>query len=498
VRGHIPIPLALLLGLAALLAAAQPLAAAEPALRLAPCQLEQVQHLLQVAAQCGELTVPENRARPQGRQLRLFVARVPALSREHQPDPLFLLAGGPGLGASDFYPNVAGVFARIHRDRDIILVDQRGTGRSNPLNCDIEEASLWDAGEAQIARAVSACQAVLAQRNDLAQFTTSVAVEDLDAVRAALGYARINLYGSSYGTRVAQHYARRHPGQTRAVILDGVVPPQLALGPDSALQAQRALTRILARCREQASCQQQFGDPQADFEQLRAQLQRKGVPVSLPDPRTGKPLTVDFAIPALATVLRLASYSADQAALLPLSLHLASREGYFQPLAAQFLMATSTYDELLAFGMHNSVVCAEDVPFFEGHVDRDALGKTFLGTAQVDALRAICRLWPRGVMDEDLHEPLHSAVPALLLSGTADPVTPAAYGELAARGFTHALHLKLTDQGHGQLGLPCMDRVMAQFLARAADPASVSQLDTRCLNAVKPAPFFLSLTGPAP
>jgi pimeloyl-ACP methyl ester carboxylesterase len=498
VRGRIPIPLALLLWLGLAPWAQAPLQAAEPAFALHPCRLEQAQQLLQIPAQCGTLAVPEDPGRPAGRKIQLFVARVPALSRQHRPDPLFVLAGGPGLGASDFYPNVSAVFGRIHRDRDIILVDQRGTGRSNPLNCQIDEEALWDASAEQISRATQDCQGKLAAHNDLAQFTTSVAVTDLDAVRQALGYARINLYGSSYGTRVAQHYLRRYPQHARAVILDGVVPPQLALGPDTARDAQNALLRILARCREQADCARAFGDPQKDYELLRSRLSQAGVRVNLADPRSGKPLSVDFAMPAFATVLRLASYSAEQAALLPISLHLASHDAYFQPLAAQFLTATASYDELLAFGMHNSVVCAEDVPYFDGHVDREALDRTFLGTVQVDALTAICKLWPRGVMDKDLHEPLHSDVPALLLSGTADPVTPAAYGDLAAKGFSHALHIKLADQGHGQLGAPCMDRVMAQFLELASEPQKLSTLDHSCLRDVRPAPFFLTLAGPAP
>ena len=282
------------------------------------------------------------------------------------------------------------------------------------------------------------------------------------------------------------------------MILDGVVPPQLALGPASPLDAQHALEQVLARCNADAACHAQFGDPQADYEALRTKLLREGVRVAVPDPRSGETVTLDFSMPAFATALRLASYSAEQAALLPLALHLAQVEGRYQPLASQFLLATTTYGELLAYGMHNSVVCAEDVPFFAGHVDRARLARSFLGTAQVDALVAICSAWPRGPMDTDLHAPLDSDVPALLLSGGADPVTPAAYGALAAKGFHHALHLVLPDQGHGQLGAPCMDRVMLAFLNAAAQPESLQALDRACLEAVKPPPFFLSLSGPAP
>jgi pimeloyl-ACP methyl ester carboxylesterase len=475
-------------------ALSQAAGAAAATLPLQPCQLAQAQRLLSVAAECGELTVPEDRALPGGRQIRLFVARVPAISRQHRPDPLFLLAGGPGLGASDFYPNVAGAFARIHRDRDIILVDQRGTGRSNPL---FDDNALWEAGEAEVARAMANCQQQLSQRNDLRQFTTSVAVADLEAVRQALGYAQVNLYGSSYGTRVAQHYARRYPQQTRALILDGIVPPQRALGPATPLDAQQALRQILARCRADTRCHARFGDPQQDYQGLQEQLLKKPVAVTLPDPRSGKPTTLQFSHAAFATALRLASYSAEQAALLPLSLHLAYREGNFLPLASQFLMATTTYGELLSYGMHNSVVCAEDVPFF-GDGYRPALEGTFLGTAQVDALLGLCKAWPRGPVDADLHAPLRSEVPALLLSGTADPVTPARDGALAAQGFRYALHLQVTDQGHGQLGMPCMDRVMADFLARAEQPATVPTLPHACVDGIRPPPFFLTLAGPAP
>ena len=494
------IPTSLSVWLVLLLGAALPQTArpAAATLQLAPCQLEQAQRLLTVAAECGELSVPENRAQPKGRQIRLFVARVPAISRQHRPDPLLLLAGGPGLGASDFYPNVAGAFARIHRDRDILLVDQRGTGRSNPLSCAFDDNSMWEAGEAEITRAMAACQQQLAQHTDLRQFTTSVAVADLEAVRQALGYERINLYGSSYGTRVAQHYARRYPQHARALILDGVVPPQQALGPSTPLDAEQALRQILARCRADARCHAQFGDPLLDYQALREQLLKKPASVTLPDPRSGKPLTLQFTHAAFATALRLASYSADQAALLPLALHLAHKEGNFLPLASQFLMATTTYGELLAYGMHNSVVCAEDVPFFGTALDRPALEATFLGTAQVDALLRICQQWPRGTVDADLHAPLRSDVPALLLSGTADPVTPARDGALAAQGFRYALHLAVTGQGHGQLGMPCMDRVMADFLSRAEQPATVPTVPHACLDGIRPPPFFLTLAGPAP
>lgn len=473
-------------------------AAATPRLQLAPCRLEHPLGVVSLEAECGRLLVPEDHARPDSRALLLHVARIPALSRQPRPEPLFVLAGGPGLGATTFYTGVAAAFARIHRDRDIILVDQRGTGRSHALQCPFDEQQLWDADVAATAAVMRQCRERLSADQDLAQYTTSVAVKDLDAARRALGVPRIALYGSSYGTRVAQHYARRYPAHTAALILDGVVPPTEVLGPRTPLVAEAALERIFARCREDQACRARFGDPAADYRQLREQLAAAPVEVALADPRSGEPRQIRFDAAAFAGALRLASYTDQQAALLPLTLHLARAQRQYAPLAAQFLLAAAGYDAVLAYGMHNSVVCAEDVPFFAREpVDRAALARTFLGTAQLDALEALCEGWPRGPVDGDLHAPLVSDVPTLLLSGGADPVTPAAYGEQAARTLRAAQHIVIADQGHGQLLQPCVDRLMAQFLDQARQ-GTKPQLDAGCTRRVRPAPFFLSLNGPAP
>jgi pimeloyl-ACP methyl ester carboxylesterase len=468
-----------------------------PVLAFQACQLEHPLGLVSVEAECTQVIVPENPADPGSRALPLFVARLPALSRDRQPEPLFVLAGGPGLGASTFYPGAAAAFARIRRTRDIVLLDQRGTGRSSPLNCAFDEQQMWESAEDQTARVMHECRAQLSQDHDLAQYTTSVAVRDLDLVRAALGYQRIALYGSSYGTRVAQHYARRHPEHTLALVLDGVVPPTRVLGPSTPLDAEAALRSIFARCRADSACSTRFGDPERDYHELRGKLIARPVQLSLADPVSGSPRALSFSEPLLAGALRLTSYSADQAALLPLALHLANHDGNYIPIATQYLLAAADYGGVLAYGMHNSVVCAEDVPFYaDEHIDRAALKETFLGTSQLDALQTLCADWPRGPMDADLHAPLNTKVPALLLSGSADPVTPPAFGDEAARGFVHATHLVLPGQGHGQLMQPCVDGLMARFLDGAA--RGDDKPDTSCVKSVTPPPFFLSLNGPAP
>jgi len=481
--------------LVAVAAAARAVAAAATPLTLTPCELEHPLRLATVAADCGVLLVPENPGEPAGRSIALRVARVPAISRRKRPDPLFVLAGGPGQAAGDFYAAVSGAFARIHRDYDIVLVDQRGTGHSNRLDCAQDEDLLNRASDAQIAASTRACLAALASRTAVAWYTTSLAVQDLERVRAALGYERINLYGSSYGTRVAQHYLRRFPARTRTLILDGVIPPERALGDRLALDAEHALGDVLSRCARESACRARFADPLGDYREVRSTLARSAVPVSVPDPSTGAPTPFEFGAEHLATVLRLVSYTSDYAALLPLMLHGAAQYTDYAPLAAQFLQVERAYGAALAIGMHNSVVCAEDVPFFDPKaIDRAALAATYLGTRELDGLAIVCRLWPHGPVDADLHAPLASDVPALLLSGSDDPVTPPEYAQEAARGLTHSLSIVLAGFGHGQLTAPCMDRVMAQFLARG----TATGLDISCTQAARPLPFFTTVNGPPP
>jgi pimeloyl-ACP methyl ester carboxylesterase len=469
-------------------------AQAAPTLTLSSCELVHPLRLTVVAAECGVLSVAENPADPHSRRIGLHVARVPAISRRKLADPLFVLAGGPGQAASAFYATVAGAFARINRDRDIVLIDQRGTGGSNLLDCPEDEAALYRASDAQILESTRACLSTLSARASVAYYTTSIAVQDLEQVRRALGYARIDLYGVSYGTRVAQHYIRRFPEAVRAVILDGVLPPTLAIGPAAALDAENALRAILTRCLEDPPCQAHFADPPADYLAVRAALARGAVHVRLPDPTGGEPRQLDFGPDQLAMVLRLASYSSDYSALLPLMLHAAQASADYTQLAAQFLLIQRSFEDV-ATGMNNSVVCAEDVPFYDTHaIDRAALAATFMGTSQIDGLRSVCGVWPRGPMDADFHAPLKSTVPALLLSGSADPVTPPAYAQQAAAGFTHARQLVLAGFAHGQLTAPCMGRVLARFL-EAPDPAA---LDVSCTARARPLPFFVTVNGPAP
>jgi pimeloyl-ACP methyl ester carboxylesterase len=462
-------------------------------LPLTECRLEHPLKLTSVPARCGTLRVPEDREHPKDGSIELKVAVVPALNRRSTASPLFILAGGPGQSAMQAYVSLNSAFARINRDHAIVLLDQRGTGSSSPQSCEYPEE--WQQPPdptPALRKATADCLAKLGQR--VRFYTTSIAVRDLEEMRAALGYRQIELYGASYGTRVAELYMRRHPARVQAVILDGVTYPEQMIGVETPQDGEYALNLILARCRQAPDCAAAYPDLQQDLDSLLRQFGPQKVMVTIDDPNSGLPLEIEFNHRILGAALRFLSYSAMQASLLPALIHQAAH-GKLRPIASQSIMNARLIGDQLANGMQYSVICSEDEPFFAAaHIDRAAMAKTYQGTELVDALSEICKLWPRGPVDADLHAPLHSDIPTLLLSGEADPVTPPADAERAASSLTRHRHLVLKGEGHGQLATGCVPRLMADFL----DSATPDKLDATCLEQHSPEPFFLSMTGPAP
>ena len=466
--------------------------AAEP-LVLQDCRINAGAPFPSIKARCGVFLRPQNPEQPNGKMLELSVAVVAALSLDPAPDPLVPIAGGPGQGSSEFYASTYEAFEDIRRNRDIVLLDQRGTGDSARMDCDVDDDIVEGQMSAEQTRiATEACLESLPHEPRF--FTTTVAVGDLEALREALGYEQFNLYGISYGTRVAQHFARRYPDSTRTVILDGVVPPQLALGPAIATEAQRALDAIFARCAESESCAARYPNIAATFAELEARISAESVTLTLPHPVTGAPEEVTFNEDQLAGAIRLLSYHPSTVALIPFLVD-AAAHGQFAPLASQYLMIAGSLADSLSLGMHNAVMCTEDAPFFGGEgISEEELGATYIGPMLVDALRTICSVWPAGIIDEDFKAPLRSDLPVLLLSGDADPITPPGFAEIAAVDLSNYMHLIGKRQGHGQAPRGCMHEVMADFV----EHATVADLDTSCLERQFAMPFFLDYSGPSP
>jgi pimeloyl-ACP methyl ester carboxylesterase len=465
--------------------------AAHSALEETPCRLT-TGSLPAVFAQCATLNVPLDPATPDGPTIALAVARIPALTATPKPEPLLLINGGPGSSGIDLYIQARASFEFARRDRDIILIDQRGTGRSRAgLECSLpDDLDLDTAGSDLLGATAARCAEELDA--DPRFFTTSVAVGDLELLRQALGAARWNIYGVSYGTRVAQQYLRRYPDRVRAVVLDGIVPADRVLGPDTAGNAQAALERVFARCAQDSACATRFGALTMRFADLRARFATATVSVALGD-GTGATETRALGEPQFQAVIRLMSYAAPTIALLPLVIDEAHK-GNYAPLAGQADIIIESLAESLSFPMHNAVVCTEDRPFFSA-ADLEAGRNTYLGTALVDSLVAICASWPAGVRDVDLGEPVESDRPVLLLSGELDPVTPPAYAErIIEEGLSNARHLVAPGQGHGIAGVGCVPRLISEFLAEPTP----GTLAAECLEDEMPTPFFLGFHGPDP
>ncbi|MGA9520457.1 MAG: alpha/beta hydrolase [Myxococcaceae bacterium] len=469
-----------------------PAPAAAPRLALERCRLPGASAQLR----CGTLEVFEDRVARNGRKLKLHVAVAPALSSNPAPDPVFILAGGPGQAASDIAPMMLNALERVRRERDLVFLDQRGTGRSNGLECELGDP---EAGLAERLRAefdeqkVRTCVEELSKKADLRLYTTPVAMDDLDEVRAALGYDRINLWGGSYGTRAALVYMRQHPMRVRTAILDGVAPMQLLLPADVAPDAQRALTLLFEQCAADASCEKTYPGLQVRFTSLLDSLGQAPARTTVPHPVTGRPTEVELGREVFVQVLRALLYAPEATSLVPFSIAQAS-EGDFRPMIAQAQMIDSGFGKGLSNGMFFSIVCSEDLPFIpEGTLHQRAAG-TFLGSGFADDIVRTCALWPKADVPASYREPVRSDLPVLLLSGELDPVTPPRWAEEAKKTLANSAHVVVPGSGHGTLGSACGRDVIRRFLEKG----SLEGVDTTCdVKGLRP-PFFTSFAGPPP
>jgi pimeloyl-ACP methyl ester carboxylesterase len=488
-------PLALLLGPAPR-STAQPHPAAGPhaaageprpaAARLKPCRLPG----LDEEARCGTLAVWEDRAARRGRKIDLNVVVLPALGSERAPDPIFYFAGGPGAAASENGLFLAQV-KELRERRDIVLVDQRGTGRSHPLNCDLygpdSHAKEGDpkllAGELFPPAQVRACRDRLARDANLGLYTTAPGMDDVDEVRAWLGYDRINLFGGSYGTRAAQVYLRRHPRSVRTVVLDGVAPVDELLPLHHAYAGKRAVDLLLAECAAQPACHAAF--PKA-AEELQAVMERldRGVKVRIPDRRAGGTVEVVASRGLVAEGIRFLMYGST-ARTVPLAVHRAY-EGDLSQLVATAIDRRVDLDHALAMGMLFSVTCAEDIPYIdEATAARETAG-TLLGDYRIRQQKRACADWPRGAVPPDVHELVRSEVPVLLVSGERDPVTPPEFGERVAARLPASRHLVFPRGAHGA-DSPCAVGIVSAFVERG----TTAGLDTSCVAQAAPTAFTL-------
>ena len=438
------------------------------------------------------LTVHENRETRQGRTIDLKIILLPALGNEPKPDPLFFLAGGPGQGAAEMARPLKELFRRVQADRDIVLVDQRGTGKSHPLDCESDQDSLATLNEPLETAMNRLRECAKGLDADLRLYTTTIAMDDLNDVREFLGYDQINLYGGSYGTRAALVYLRQHEPTVRSVILDGVAPPDMRLPLFMARDGQRALDRLLADCESNHACREKFPQLSTRLRTLVTGLDASPAKVRLTHPRTGVAEDVSVDGEFIVNVLFGALYSPLTSTLLPELIARAERHD-FQGLLA-LALANEGAARNMAIGMQMSVVCAEDFPrITDDQIAREA-GETVFGTHLLASRMAICEFWPKGEVAPSFYEPVKSTVPVLVLSGDLDPITPPQWGDSVLPHLPNSRHIVVPATGHGAISTGCGMRILQTFIETAA----FDTLDTGCLEVLERPPFFLSPAGPDP
>lgn len=456
--------------------------------RLKPCSADEGP----TDAYCGTYAVFENRDTKQGRKIDLRIVLLPALSRDAQPDPVFFLAGGPGQGAAQMARGLREMFRRVQSERDIVLVDQRGTGKSNPLNCTSDSDSLQDLNEPDQTGLDRLRKCMHGYDADLRLYTTPIAMDDLDEVRAFLAYDRINLYGGSYGTRAALVYLRRHEAHVRSMVIDGVAPPDMRLPLFFARDAQRALDLLIADCEKNEQCRSRYPQLAQRIKALVERLEKAPVHARLVHPRTGVEDDVAVNAGLVASTLFAALYSPLAASLIPALVERAGRDDFQGMLA--LAMMNSGLAENMSLGMQLSVLCTEDFGRITPEdTEREAAG-TLFGKHLLETRMKACEFWPKGTVPANYYQPVESPVPTLILSGELDPVTPPSWGDAVAGSLPNSRHLVAPGTGHGVVGTACGMRIIRDFFARA----TTEGLHESCLALLKRPPFFLTPSGPDP
>ena len=447
-----------------------------------------------VDAYCGTLKVYENRDTQQGRQIDLNIVVLPALSSDPKPDPFFFLAGGPGQGAAQMAKPLRELFRQIIVDRDMVLVDQRGTGKSSPLNClDEQDDSLKSFAEPEEVAFDKLKTCMSGYDADLRLYTTTIAMDDLDDVRAYLGYDTINVYGGSYGTRAALVYLRQHGDRVRTVVLDGVAPTNMRLPLFAPRDVQRAFDRLIADCEADPVCNTTYPNLGTRARAVMARLEKDPPLVSITHPRTGERGEIRMTARMVAGILTMTLYQPLAASLVPALIERAEHDD-FQNMLALATMNDTGAPPNMSIGMQLSVLCAEDAPQITPQdAARQAEG-TLFGLHVMKLQRDACAFWPRGAVDASFYEPVQSSVPVLIMSGDIDPVTPPVWGEQVARTLPNSTHVVLPGTGHTAGGTGCGRRLIKAFV----DAGTADNLDTSCVKNLTRPPYFISPAGPSP
>jgi pimeloyl-ACP methyl ester carboxylesterase len=433
---------------------------------------------------CGFVTVPEDRSKPNAKQIDIHYVILPAIKNSAHAEAFLAIAGGPGQSAIDNAAGFNRMFAKVRQNRDILLIDQRGTGRSNILECqgDSFEGALGiNEADFDVPKETQACLNAL--DTDVTQYGSLNALEDFEAVRRHLGYQMLHVYGISYGTRMAQLYQRHYPEVLATVTLDGVVPMQqsvLAIG--NAIS--RAFDLLIKDCHDNSLCGAQFPKLKADLYRVDAQLAQAPSISQVRDPLTGEATQLTMTRAKFMGAIRMALYMPNVRALIPHAISEAAKENY-QPIMGLYALTIDSTG--IAMGMHASVVCGEDWQRLTSS-QRDATMQTYFGKEMVTSFEKICAIWNIPAVAADFSAPISSDIPTLVLSGELDPATPPSWGELAMEKLTNARHFIAPYATHGVAHQSCGNELIDELV----ETGSVQGLDPECLSKDVSRNFYLN------
>ncbi len=437
--------------------------------------------------QCGKLTVPENYQQQDGEKITVNFVVLPAIDNSENKEPLMFLAGGPGQAAVSLAGGLYKAFNEVRKTRDLILVDQRGTGESHPLQCeDLDEQDVYQTKSDDFtAEVVKQCLAQLT--GDLSQYNSENAIRDFDAVRVALGHEKIAIYGGSYGTRAGLVYMRMFPDSLSAVILDSVGPIEVPIGLFGQSSA-RSFAMLIDNCQKEPSCQQAYPQLLTEFNQVVAQLEQTPLTLSIPHPRLGTqtPLFVDKG-KFLSTIFS-QLYSVEGRSLVPLIIHQAAK-GNYAPFAG--LTAASDNGMEMFVGLTFNIVCNEDMPKVAADMFTVDANNQFFGDTSHFAWKVACPEWPQYRPSAEFYQPVTADIPTLIISGDLDPVTPPSNGDYSAKTIPNNKHIVMKNSSHTPGSSACAIGIFSEFLTKK-DPKN---LDETCLEDIPEESFMTGLNG---
>ncbi len=436
---------------------------------------------------CGKLKVPENYQKPNGTKISINFVIIPAIDKSENKEPFMFLAGGPGQAAVELSAGLRRAFTKVRNTRDLILVDQRGTGESHPLQCEDSQAKSvyqiipedFDVNE------VKDCLAKLS--GDLSQYNSENAIRDFDAVRTALGLEKINIYGGSYGTRAALVYMRMFPNSLRSVILDSVAPVEVPIGLVG-LSSAHSFELLLENCENNKSCKTAYPELDIEFQQVVEKLTQSPVTLTIPHPRLGNKTTFVVTKSKFISTIFMQLYSMQTRTLVPLIIHQANL-GNFAPLAG--VISQNDGEQGIYLGLNLNIVCNEDMPKISAAMSVADANNQFGGSLSLESLKTACPLWPTYSVDQSFYQPVTANIPTLILSGSLDPVTPPTNGEKSAASLVNSHHIVVGNAAHIAGMSQCGVDIINEFLTSLKP----KELDEECLQYLPVETFMTSLNG---